>query len=112
MQDAEFSDWGIYATDFIDANHIRIHPLLHWTEIDIWNYIKQEKIPISNLYFAQGKKRFRSIGCKCCSQAIESEANNIDKIINEIRFSNNSEREGRDTEKEYQMQKLRSLGYM
>ena len=94
--------------------HLRIHPLLHWQEIDVWRYIKREGIPVLGLYFAKRGKRYRSIGCECCCQPIESEANNINRIIREIQTTKVSERSGRtqDKEKEYMMQKLRSLGYM
>jgi sulfate adenylyltransferase subunit 2 len=103
-----------YQTEAEAGTHIRIHPLLHWREIDIWRYIKKEKLPVINLYFAKGNRRYRSIGCACCCQAIESSANSIDKIIKEIQDTRISERSGRsqDKEKEYMMQKLRSLGYM
>jgi len=95
-------------------SHLRIHPLLHWREIDIWRYIKRERLPVINLYFAQNNKRYRSIGCECCCQSLESSADSIDKIIKEIENTHISERAGRaqDKEKEYMMQKLRSLGYM
>jgi sulfate adenylyltransferase subunit 2 len=94
--------------------HFRIHPLLHWQEMDVWQYIKRERLPVVNLYFAKDKKRYRSIGCECCSQPIESTADTIDKIIKEIQTTQFSERSGRiqDKEREYIMQKLRSLGYM
>jgi len=94
--------------------HFRIHPLLHWREIDIWEYIKRERIPAIDLYFSRQKARYRSIGCQCCCQPIASTANSIDKIIKEIRDTNIAERSGRsqDKEREYMMQKLRSLGYM
>ena len=96
------------------GTHFRVHPLLHWREIDIWKYIKRERLPVINLYFAKGTKRYRSIGCECCCQPIESSANTINKIIKEIQTTRISERSGRsqDKEKEYMMQKLRSLGYM
>lgn len=96
------------------STHIRIHPLLHWQELDIWRYIKKERLPIVELYFAKGGNRYRSIGCECCCQPIESSANNVDKIIKEIQNTQVSERSGRtqDKEKEFMMQKLRSLGYM
>jgi len=94
--------------------HLRIHPLLHWQEIDVWRYIKQERLPVVSLYFAQKGRRYRSIGCECCCQPVESTANSITKIIKEIRDTSIAERSGRsqDKEKEYMMQKLRSLGYM
>lgn len=103
-----------YRTDTEKDTHFRIHPLLHWREVDIWNYIKQEKLPIISLYFAKNNKRYRSIGCACCCQPVDSKANTVDKIIKEIETSDVSERSGRtqDKEKEYMMQKLRSLGYM
>jgi sulfate adenylyltransferase subunit 2 len=103
-----------YNTKEESGTHIRIHPLLHWSEIDIWRYIKKEKLPSVNLYFAKKRRRYRSIGCECCCQPIESSANSIDRIIEEIQNSRVSERSGRaqDKEKEYMMQKLRSLGYM
>jgi sulfate adenylyltransferase subunit 2 len=96
------------------GDHLRIHPLLHWREVDIWRYIKRESLPVVGLYFARHNKRYRSIGCECCCQAVVSNANTIDKIIAEICETNVSERAGRaqDKEKEYMMQKLRSLGYM
>lgn len=98
--------------------HIRIHPILHWREIDVWRYIKRENIPIVNLYFARkynGKMmRFRSIGCKPCVVPIQSNAKTIDDILKELESTCSSEREGRiqDKERTYMMSKLRALGYM
>jgi len=88
--------------------------LLHWAELDVWNYIRKEKIPVNPLYFAKRGKRFRSLGCAPCTIPIESKSNSVDKIIKELRLGLSSERKGRiqDKEKEYMMQKLRSLGYM
>ncbi|MDD4939492.1 MAG: sulfate adenylyltransferase subunit CysD [Candidatus Omnitrophica bacterium] len=107
--------WGEYHKTITEADdHMRIHPLLHWQEIDIWRYVKKERLPVVDLYFAKKNKRYRSIGCACCCQPIQSKANSIDKIIKEIESTKISERSGRaqDKEKEYMMQKLRSLGYM
>jgi len=103
-----------YKTEAEAGTHVRVHPLLHWREIDIWRYIKRERLPVINLYFAKKGKRYRSIGCECCCQPIESKADAIDKIIKELRITQIPERAGRaqDKEKEYMMQKLRSLGYM
>lgn len=97
-----------------DGTHVRVHPLLHWREIDIWRYIKKEKLPVIGLYFARKRKRYRSIGCECCCQAVGSSADTVDKIIKELESTGIAERSGRiqDKEKEYMMQKLRSLGYM
>jgi len=103
-----------YKTKQNRDTHLRVHPLLHWREIDIWRYIKRERLPIVNLYLSRNGRRYRSIGCQCCCEPIESTANSIDKIIKEIQHTDISERSGRsqDKEKEYMMQKLRSLGYM
>lgn len=103
-----------YKTNSEAGSHIRVHPLLDWREIDIWRYIKRERLPVAKLYFAKNHKRYRSIGCECCCQPVESSADNIDKIIKEIQNTRIPERSGRaqDKEKEYMMQKLRSLGYM
>ncbi len=103
-----------YKLDESDRDHLRVHPLLAWRELDIWRYIKQEKIPVIDLYFASAGKRYRSIGCECCCQPVSSSADSIDKIIRELKSTVVSERSGRaqDKEKEFMMQKLRSLGYM
>ena len=106
--------WDQYKTKAKDEEHLRIHPLLGWREIDVWEYIRMENIPIVSLYFAKGGKRYRSIGCQCCCNPIDSDADTIDKIIEELKTSKISERSGRAQDKEsaYTMQKLRSLGYM
>jgi len=103
-----------YESTQMPADHFRVHPLLDWNEIDIWRYIKREKLPVVDLYFAKGNKRYRSIGCECCCQPVNSSADTVDKIIKEIQATKIPERVGRsqDKEKEYMMQKLRSLGYM
>ncbi|MBU4312097.1 MAG: sulfate adenylyltransferase subunit CysD [Candidatus Omnitrophica bacterium] len=97
-----------------DETHLRVHPMLGWREIDIWRYIKREKLPVIDLYFARKNKRYRSIGCECCCQPVTSKANTIDKIIKELEDTDIAERSGRtqDKEKPFMMQKLRSLGYM
>lgn len=107
--------WELYQATFNErVHHYRVHPLLHWTELDIWGYIKKEKIPVNPLYFSKKGKRFRSLGCMPCTTPIASKACNVDEIIQELKATHISEREGRaqDKEKEYTMQKLRSLGYM
>lgn len=106
--------WDLYHTDQTKDEHCRVHPLLGWREIDIWKYIEQEKIPVTDLYFANNGKRFRSIGCETCCAPVSSTANSIKKIIRELSTTRISERSGRAQDKEdsYNMQKLRSLGYM
>jgi len=103
-----------YVSDFKDASHVRIHPLLPWTELDVWLYIKERNIPFNPLYLAKNGKRYRSLGYKEVTHPIKSDADTIDKIIEELKTSQVGERSGRelDKEKEYVMQRLRELGYM
>ena len=105
--------WDQYAGKEED-DHLRIHPLLHWTELDIWKYIEQENIPVNELYFAKNGKRYRSLGCMPITNPIDSIADTIAKIVEEIRTSKTAERAGRAQDKEQAnaMQKLRALGYM
>jgi len=106
--------WDQYKTKAEQEEHLRIHPMLGWQEIDIWEYTKRENIPVIPLYFAKNGKRYRSLGCKTCCKPINSDADTVDKIIEELKTTQISERSGRaqDKEKDYMMQKLRSLGYM
>lgn len=106
--------WDQFKTDFPKGNHIRVHPILHWNEVDIWEYIRRENIPIIDLYFARNGERYRSLGCAPCTGRIKSEAKNLDDIIEELKNTTESERAGRaqDQEDAYAMQKLRKEGYM
>jgi len=106
--------WDDYSSKIENEGHIRIHPLLDWNEIDVWRYIKQEHIPINPLYFSRNGFRYRSLGCTHCTVPIKSKAKTIDDIIKELKTTNIEERSGReqDKEKEFVMQRLRSLGYM
>jgi len=107
--------WDQFKTDFEPGTHIRIHPLLHWTELDIWEYIARENIPVIPLYFANKEgKRYRSIGCAPCTGTIDSRASNIQEIVTELRGLKTSERSGRaqDKESEDAFEKLRRDGYM
>jgi sulfate adenylyltransferase subunit 2 len=106
--------WDLYKSQFKSKQHLRIHPMLDWTEIDVWKYIKREAIPTVDLYFSKKGKRFRSIGCQTCCTPMLSKANTIPKIIQELQTTKQSERSGRaqDKENSYTMQRLRSLGYM
>jgi len=106
--------WDQYKTKATDEEHLRIHPLLGWRELDVWRYIQRENIPITPLYLTKNGKRYRSIGCETCCNPIDSQASTIDEIVKELETTRISERSGRAQDKEsaYMMQKLRSLGYM
>ena len=106
--------WDLYVKPSEDFSHMRVHPILHWTELDVWLYVQQEKLPINPLYYAKDGKRYRSLGCMPCTVPIDSNASTIDEIVEELKTSKTPERAGRaqDKEKAYMMQKLRSLGYM
>lgn len=119
--------WDQFKTDFAPGTSLRIHPLLHWSELDIWQYIKLENIPIVPLYFARawhdcfGKDfggkimRFRSLGEKGITFPVESTAANIDEIIAELRITKVPERAGRPMgadEDESSFERLREAGYM
>lgn len=106
--------WDQFKSSKEGHDHLRVHPILHMTELDIWRYIKKEDLPVVDLYFAKNGKRYRSIGCGCCCTTVDSDADTVDKIIREIETTDVSERSGRAQDKEdaYTMQKLRALGYM
>jgi sulfate adenylyltransferase subunit 2 len=110
--------WNQYKTDFAPHTHVRIHPLLDWTELNIWEYIKREKIPTVSLYYNQGKgKRYRSLGCYPCTFPIDSESRTVDEIIEELRsgkLKNIAERSGRAQDKDDGggLETLRREGYM
>ena len=116
--------WNIYNSKINPGESIRVFPLSNWTELDIWLYIKRENIPIVPLYFAKerpvversgnlimvdddrlplnpGEKpmmtkvRFRTLGCYPLTGAIESDADTLDKIVQEMLLVKNSERQGR-----------------
>jgi len=123
LQPVEFAGWDLFWSDFgPDVDHVRVHPLLHWTELDVWRYTQREKLPVNPLYFADyvekeyglKNRRYRSLGCECCTTPVESTAKTIEEIIEELRVTDVEERSGRaqDKEDEEIMRKLRSLGYM
>jgi sulfate adenylyltransferase subunit 2 len=106
--------WDQFNTDLPPGTHLRIHPLLHWTEIDIWNYTKREGIPCVPLYFSKDGKRYRSLGDQDITNPIESKAATLDEIIAELMATNAPERTGRamDRETEDAFERLRAEGYM
>ncbi|NNM53096.1 MAG: sulfate adenylyltransferase subunit 2 [Spirochaetales bacterium] len=109
--------WNQFKTDFAPGTHIRIHPLLDWTELNIWEYIDRENIPVTDLYFNRGEgKRYRSLGCYPCTQPVASEARNVKEILAELRtgkFAHIAERAGRAQDKDGGgLESLRRDGYM
>ncbi len=110
--------WNQYKTEFAPGTHVRIHPLLDWTELNIWEYIEREKIPTVSLYYDQGEGiRYRSLGCGPCTKPVESDAKNVAEIIVELRtgkFANIAERSGRAQDKDDGggLETLRREGYM
>ena len=116
--------WNTYNTRIRNGEGVRAFPLSNWTELDIWNYIYLEQIPVSPLYFAAARPvvkrdgilimvdddrmplhdgevpenrmvRFRTLGCYPLTGAIESEATTVPEIISEVMASQISERQGR-----------------
>lgn len=108
--------WNQFKTDFAPGTHVRIHPLLDWTELHIWEYIKREKIPTVSLYYDQGTgTRYRSLGCGPCQAPIQSKAKNVDDIIAELKsgkLKNIAERSGRLQDGKHGLEELRREGYM
>ena len=121
--------WNLYNTKISIGENVRVFPLSNWTEIDVWQYIYQEKIKIVPLYLAavrpvikrddlllmvddkrldikENEKienkliRFRTLGCYPLTGAIESSADSVESIIIELLESKNSEREGRVIDKD------------
>ena len=134
--------WLFFNTNLDSGESFRIFPLSNWTEVDIWEYIKKEKIDIVPLYFAKIRKviirnddiylydddrfplleddkvknlkvRFRTLGCYPLSLAVKSNADTIQKIINEIKKEKTSERSGRliDQDQLGSMEKKKKQGY-
>ena len=134
--------WNLYNGRHKEGESIRVFPLSNWTELDVWQYILLENIPIPSLYFAKerlvsaykGTKiliddervpkdiaknarkemvRFRTLGCYPLTGAIESSADSLEKIIEELLLANTSERQGRliDSDEESSMEKKKQEGY-
>ena len=110
--------WNQYKTEFAPGTHLRIHPLLDWTELNIWEYIERENIPTVSLYYDHGTGiRYRSLGCGPCTKSVDSTATNVQEIIVELKtgkFANIAERSGRAQDKDDGggLETLRRDGYM
>lgn len=107
--------WGLSCVEPTEGEHVRIHPMLEWTEEDVWAYAHEHRVPMLDLYFAtNGGQRYRSVGCQPCCHPTAGTADTIPAILKELRNRREAERAGRaqDKEEEHAMLKLRSLGYM
>jgi sulfate adenylyltransferase subunit 2 len=134
--------WKIFNTRVGPGESIRVFPLSNWTELDIWQYILREKIEIVPLYFAARRPvvardgmlilrddarlellpgevveerlvRFRTLGCYPLTGAIESEADTLEGIVQEMLIARTSERQGRliDRDEAGSMEKKKREGY-
>ncbi|MBI4446099.1 MAG: sulfate adenylyltransferase subunit 2 [Acidobacteria bacterium] len=106
--------WDQFKTDFEPGTHLRVHPLLHWTEVNVWEYIERENIPVVSLYFAQNGGRYRSLGCAPCTSRVPSNATTVAEIVAELKQTRIAERSTRaqDQEAEDAFERLRAQGYM
>lgn len=113
-KDQPLEMWDQFQSQSGNGTHTRVHPILHWRELDVWEFIQQEKLPVNPMYFARNGKRYRSLGCEPCTLPVDSNAATVDEIVEELRVSKIAERSGRAQDKEntFTMQKLRALGYM
>lgn len=112
--------WNIYNGRIHEGENVRVFPISNWSELDVWNYIRREKIALPSLYFAHERKclvynnrliavseyitidaddtivtrkvRYRTVGDMTCTAAVESNASTIDEVIAEIENSAISER--------------------
>ena len=106
--------WNQYMTSFPPGTHVRVHPLLHWSEIDVWRYSQREGIPLIDLYFAKNGKRYRSLGDQDITHPVASDASTLEQVIAELETTKVAERSGRamDHEAEDAFERLRADGYM
>ena len=106
--------WGQFATTTARGEHVRVQPLLEWTEADVWRYIQREQIPIPQMYFARNGQRFRSLGCQPITKPIASQAATIEEVVAELDATRTTERAGRaqDHHERNAMQKLRAKGFL
>ena len=134
--------WNLYNTEVHRGESIRVFPISNWTELDVWQYIRQENIPIVPLYFAKAREivdidgqyilvdddrmpatisagkvirtvRFRTLGCYPLTGAVDSEADTIEKIIEEMMTETQSERTTRviDFDQDGSMEQKKREGY-
>ena len=106
--------WDHFNASPPQGAHLRIHPILHWTEEDIWAYTQRENIPIIPLYLSNNGKRYRSLGDQDITNPVASDASNIEEILTELKATKVPERAGRalDHETEDAFERLRVAGYL
>jgi sulfate adenylyltransferase subunit 2 len=106
--------WGYTLSDIPHGGHVRVHPLLAWTELDVWRYHRREGIPFVSLYLARNGLRYRSLGEKNITAPVASDAASLDAVIAELAATREPERAGRtmDHESEASFERLRTGGYM
>jgi len=134
--------WNLYNTEVHKGESIRVFPISNWTELDVWQYIRKENIPIVPLYYAKPREvvnmdgqlimvdddrmpaelarrketrtvRFRTLGCYPLTGAVESKADTIEKIIEEMMTETKSERTTRviDFDQDGSMEQKKREGY-
>ena len=134
--------WNLYNTRLNEGESIRVFPLSNWTELDVWLYIQRHNLPVVPLYFAkprpiverdgmlimrdddrfvlkagekvvERKVRFRTLGCYPLSGAVESDADTLEKVIEEMLLARTSERQGRliDHDQSGSMEEKKREGY-
>lgn len=133
--------WNIFNGKKQFGEHFRVFPISNWTELDVWQYLMLEKVPLPSLYFAHKRKcfvrngtilaasdvitlkpeekveermiRFRTIGDMTCTGAVESDADTIEKIVEEVAATRITERGGRSDDKrsETAMEDRKKNGY-
>lgn len=133
--------WRLYNARKQPGESVRVFPLSNWTELDIWQYIRREKIRLVPLYFSAKRRvveregtlimvdddrmpttpgecversvRFRTLGCYPLTGAVESEASTLTEVIREMLLTTSSERQGRviDKDSSGSMEKKKQEGY-
>ena len=133
--------WNIFNGKHFEGEHFRAFPISNWTEMDVWNYIKKEQIEIPSLYYAHDRKvvwrsnswipyseflelgeneevftkkiRFRTLGDITITGGIESDADTLEKIVDEVATMRNTERGNRSDDKrsETAMEDRKRQGY-
>ena len=133
--------WNLYNGKKAQGESFRIFPISNWTEMDVWQYIKQEKIELPSIYFSHKRPvvnrggvwiaeskyntllegesyeekviRYRTLGCMTITGAVESDADDLDKVIQEVASARQTERGNRadDKRSEAAMEERKKQGY-